>query len=127
MTKNEQTIVPRAFTLIELLVVIAIIAILAAMLLPALAQARGKAREIVCTNGLKQVNVAVLLHVGDEDGMLPSVRTDEGGAHSKKWVWTLAPYLGISRDENSPWRDVYVPDGAHVLTCPSVEAQVSVI
>ncbi len=77
---NFNRSLPGAFTLVELLVVIAIIAILAALLLPALTQAKQKAQGAFCLNNQKQLIVATHLYAGDNnDGLLPDGDDDGDG------------------------------------------------
>ena len=79
----------RALTLIELLVVIAIIAVLAAILFPVFATARGKARQTVCTSNLRQIGLALQMYAQDYDGMVPFAK-DASDAYVPQ-IWSPVP------------------------------------
>ena len=71
MTPKSQVRFTQAFTLVELLVVIAIIAVLAALLLPALGRSKASAQSIACINNLKQLETSCHLYVADNDDLWP--------------------------------------------------------
>jgi prepilin-type N-terminal cleavage/methylation domain-containing protein/prepilin-type processing-associated H-X9-DG protein len=83
-----------AFTLIELLVVIAIIAILAAMLLPALSRAKQKANQTRCLNNTKQLAIAMGIYVTDSNDVYGGAASaNTYGPHLEDWIyWRIPPY-----------------------------------
>ncbi len=118
-----------AFTLIELLVVIAIIAILAAILFPVFAQARGKARQAACLSNQKQFGLAMMQYVTDYDGAYPFKRitcaTTTGGPcfwwTSQETVWKdlIYPYIKSGGRDYKGGVTYTTPGDAGIFGCLS--------
>jgi prepilin-type N-terminal cleavage/methylation domain-containing protein len=122
--------VGRGFTLIELLVVIAIIAVLAALLLPALSRAKQQGQKIECMNNLRQLQLAWQLYADDHDGWLPRNSFGQSsGLFDFKYAWTAGwmDYSNDNSDNTNTWIMLNNPFGSvgaytqnpGIYKCPS--------
>ena len=108
------------FTLVELLVVIAVLAILAALLAPALNKAKAKVRGTVCLNHLKQWGIATHLYALDSDDFLTPEGSPNGLSTNTGWYITLPRVLGLKPYCDMPWRtNASAPLGDSIWRCPA--------
>ncbi len=112
----------RAFTLIELLVVLAVVGVLASLLLPALARAKGHGRAASCLGNLRQWGIATQLYASDHEDFLPPDGMPNPGAKATNagWYVQLPQALGIAPYHEMCWRtNADIEPGPSLWICPA--------
>ena len=111
----------QAFTLIELLTVIGIIAVLAALLFPVFATARGKAREITCVSNLRQIGMAIKMYTQDHDELYPWA-VDPTDKYTPE-IWSQFPEFQAKRFDAIRGRQVRMEKGLVTSDHESIETR----
>lgn len=113
------------FTLVELLVVISIIALLIALLLPALHAARSTAKRVMCMSNQRQLGLCFRAYANDHDGWLPHRVRSDGHIAMGEWYLFYDPYLGGNMVSGPNGRDPYQVALKHpIFDCPTTTSEV---
>lgn len=108
----------RAFTLIELLVVIAIIALLGAMLLPALSAAKKRAAQSQCMNNLKQLGTGMQMYIDDNQNAFPGLASEHNGLQPTDWIYWRTNSALYPSVEKSPIVVTLAGASRNLFRCP---------
>jgi len=111
--------VRRAFTLVELLAVMATIAILAALLLPALSAAKKRATQTACANNLKQLGIGMKMYVDDNNTAFPGMASRMRGYHPEDWIYWRTNAALNPPVTKSPVLRAVADASALLLRCPA--------